>query len=125
MLYYHKCVCLEVSIIKADFWNPPLNSNLSLLGSFISDGRTRLQTSSIKMVEHSLPSERFFVFCFFFNGLHYRKRASYRAGNARFSAVQWGSGFLAVLQACFKIVSKSLTCHLSLFISRMDVCVRL
>ena len=68
MLYYHKCVCLEVSIIKADFWNPPLNSNLSLLGSFISDGRTRLQTSSIKMVEHSLPSERFFVFCFFLTG---------------------------------------------------------
>lgn len=62
MLYYHKCVCLEVSIIKVDFWKPPLNSNLSLLGSFISDGRTRLQTSSIKMVEHSLPSERFFFF---------------------------------------------------------------
>ena len=123
MLYYHKCVCLEVSIIKVDFWKPPLNSNLSLLGSFISDGRTRLQTSSIKMVEHSLPSERFFFF--FFNELHYRKRASYRAGNARFSAVKWGSCFLALLQACFMIVSKSLTCHLSLFISRMNVCVRL
>ena len=64
MLYYHKCVCLEVSIIKADFWKPPLNSNLSLLGSFMSDGRTRLQISSIKMVEHSLPSERCFFFFF-------------------------------------------------------------
>ena len=62
MLYYHKCVCLEVSIIKVDFWKPPLNSNLSLLGSFISDGRTRLQTSSIKMVEHRLPSDMFFFF---------------------------------------------------------------
>lgn len=66
MCFIITSVCSEVSVIKADFWKPPLNSNLSLLGSFMSDGRTRLQISSIKMVEHSLPSERLFVCLFVF-----------------------------------------------------------
>lgn len=60
-------VCLEVTILKAGFWKPPLNSDLRILGSFIPDGRHRLRTNSMwsKMVEHSLPNE-----IVFFNGLH-------------------------------------------------------
>ena len=106
---------------------PPLNSNLSLLGSFMSDGRTRLQISSIKMVEHSLPSERLFVCLFVFLMGFITKREQVTEQEMLGSLQCSGAlaSWLSLLQACFMIVSKSLTCHLSLFISRTNVCVRL